>query len=164
MISDYARPVLLQQLLRAMQDESAPRSKAVVFAFLSLLVGLVACQSSVFSLWFSRRSYERSRGEMITMLYEKTLSRKILGESVSSTNSISGDDNDDGSHDSDLAQDALEGHSHYNVSTIIRKLGRLVRKYIWKSAKIKAKEPASIGKIYNLMRFVVYPNYSYAIY
>ena len=55
------------------------RNAAITYAVLALLVRLVASQCSVFNLWFSRRCYERSRGEMITMLYEKTLSRKIIG-------------------------------------------------------------------------------------
>ena len=51
-----------------MEDPLAPRTSAVTFAILALLVRLVAAQSGVFSLWFCRRCYERSRGEMITML------------------------------------------------------------------------------------------------
>ncbi|KAL8682945.1 MAG: hypothetical protein Q9186_001024 [Xanthomendoza sp. 1 TL-2023] len=93
-LSNFAGPILLQQLLRAMEDVHAPRSRAVTFAIISLFVRLVACQSSVFSLWYSRRSYERSRGEMITMLYEKTLARKIIGESVLSNMPKSSGDED----------------------------------------------------------------------
>lgn len=62
-----------------MQDTHAPRRAAVVYAVLSLVARLVASQSAVFSLWFGRRSYERARGEMITMLYEKMLMRKVIG-------------------------------------------------------------------------------------
>ena len=52
-------------------------SASVIYAVLSLLVRLFASQCSAFNLWFSRRCYERSRGEMITMLSEKILSRKV---------------------------------------------------------------------------------------
>ena len=62
-----------------MERSDTHRDAAITYAMLSLLVRLVASQCSVFNLWFSRRCYERSRGEMITMLYEKTLSRKIIG-------------------------------------------------------------------------------------
>ena len=62
-----------------MGDSHAPRHAAVVYAVLSLIARLIAAQSAVFSLWFSRRSFERSRGEMITMLYEKMLTRKVVG-------------------------------------------------------------------------------------
>lgn len=62
-----------------MGDLHAPRRAAVVYAVLSLVARLIAGQAAVFGLWFSRRSYERSRGEMITMLYEKMLMRKVIG-------------------------------------------------------------------------------------
>lgn len=62
-----------------MESSDTHRNAAITYAMLSLLVRLVASQCSVFNLWFSRRCYERSRGEMITMLYEKTLSRKMIG-------------------------------------------------------------------------------------
>ncbi|KKA29310.1 hypothetical protein TD95_002387 [Thielaviopsis punctulata] len=51
---------------------------AVVYAVLILIANVACAQSQVFSLWFSRRAYERSRGEMITMIYEKTLRRKAF--------------------------------------------------------------------------------------
>ena len=62
-----------------MEGSDTHPNAAIIYAILSLLVRLIASQSSVFNLWFSRRCYERSRGEMITMLYEKTLSRKAIG-------------------------------------------------------------------------------------
>lgn len=76
---EYLMPVLLQQLLRSMEDGRAPKRAAVVYAVLSLVARLVSNQSAVFSLWFGRRAYERSRGELITMLYDKMLTRKVIG-------------------------------------------------------------------------------------
>ena len=92
-----------------MEDETAPPRAAIVYALISLVVKLMDVQSEVFSLWYGRRCYERSRGEMVTMLHEKVLSRKIIGASMDSTN-----------------VDPLK------------------------------KEPASMGKILNLMRNDVY--------
>ena len=69
-------PILLQRILLAM--EGASRRQALMFALLSLIVRLISTQSSILNLWFGRRCYERSRGEMITMIYEKTLDRKII--------------------------------------------------------------------------------------
>ncbi|KAL9104794.1 MAG: hypothetical protein Q9163_000292 [Psora crenata] len=77
----FATPALLQQVLRSMEDQNAPQRATIVYALLSLTVRMIGCQSSVFSLWYGRRCYERSRGEMITMLHEKVLSRKIIGVS-----------------------------------------------------------------------------------
>lgn len=45
---------------------------------MSLAIRLIASQTGVFSLWFSRRIYERSRGEMFTMVFEKSLTRKVV--------------------------------------------------------------------------------------
>ena len=71
-------PALLQQLLRSMKDTAVTTRASVVYASIALVVRLISCQSSVFSTWYGRRCYERGRGEMITMLHEKALSRKII--------------------------------------------------------------------------------------
>jgi ABC-type multidrug transport system fused ATPase/permease subunit len=78
LLGRLAVPVLLQQILKAMENPLAPTSAAITYALLTWAVTLIATQSAVLDLWYSRRAYERSRGEMITMLYEKTLTRKIV--------------------------------------------------------------------------------------
>ncbi|KAL8924299.1 MAG: hypothetical protein Q9208_004080 [Pyrenodesmia sp. 3 TL-2023] len=152
-LSRFAEPVLLQQLLLSMEDVSAPRSKAVTFAVLSLFVRLVACQSSVFSLWFSRRSYERSRGEMITMLYEKTLSRKIVGElALSEKPNASGEDLNGAVVDSSITDEGPDS-LWKKIQEPVRKFGRFLKsKFRKPSTQEDTKQPASIGKVYNLMR------------
>ncbi|KAJ8605049.1 hypothetical protein MRB53_041561 [Persea americana] len=137
----YTVPVILQRLLASMQDRDAPVSATINYAGYMLLVRLIVVQSEVMSLWFGRRCYERSRGEMITMLYDKTLGRKIsLASSVPQSNGST---------------------SHQNVSTSNDKaetkstmLGRLKAMFAsaFGSRKGQIKEPASIGKILNLMR------------
>jgi len=77
--ANYSIPLMLQVLLIAMENLKAQKESAIFWSALIMLARFIAAQSAVFSLWFSRRCYERSRGEMITMLYEKTLNRKILG-------------------------------------------------------------------------------------
>lgn len=62
-----------------MEDPDAPQSAAMTYTVLSFIARFISGQIGVLSLWNGRRAYERSRGEMITMLYEKTLSRKIVG-------------------------------------------------------------------------------------
>jgi hypothetical protein len=79
LLAGFSVPVLLQQLLRSMEDSESPKSAAITYAAFSLAARLIASQTAVLNLWFSRRSYERSRGELITMIYEKTLTRKIVG-------------------------------------------------------------------------------------
>lgn len=70
--------VFLKQLLSALEDPLPNRKVAVVYGTFILIVRLVGAQSGVFNLWFCRRAYERCRGEMITMIYEKTLMRKAF--------------------------------------------------------------------------------------
>jgi ABC-type multidrug transport system fused ATPase/permease subunit len=59
--------------------EIGNKNATITYAALTVALRLLASQLAVFNLWYQRRAYERSRGELITMLYEKTLNRKILG-------------------------------------------------------------------------------------
>ncbi|KAF3766151.1 P-loop containing nucleoside triphosphate hydrolase protein [Cryphonectria parasitica EP155] len=70
--------VFLKELLTALEGENANRRVAVVYGVFILLVRLIGAQSGIFNLWFCRRAYERCRGELITMIYEKTLRRKAF--------------------------------------------------------------------------------------
>lgn len=70
--------IFLKLLLSALQDQDPNQKVAVVYGAFILLVRLIGAQSGVFNLWFCRRAYERCRGEMITMIYEKTLNRKAF--------------------------------------------------------------------------------------
>ncbi|KAL8818729.1 MAG: hypothetical protein Q9223_002701 [Gallowayella weberi] len=155
-LSNFAGPILLQQLLRAMENPHAPRSRAVTFAVISLFVRLVACQSSVFSLWYSRRSYERSRGEMITMMYEKTLARKIVADSAPS-NMPKPSGTEDGHTRPECSANTKPAGSLRAAYKTLRRFGRYFTRTTSKGVSPKAeKKPASIGKIYNLMRNDVY--------
>ncbi|KAK3319209.1 hypothetical protein B0H66DRAFT_476069 [Apodospora peruviana] len=76
--AELAEPLLLKQLLAALTAEHPDTRTAVIYATLTLFARLLRAQAGVFDLWFCRRNYERSRGEMITMIYEKTLRRKAF--------------------------------------------------------------------------------------
>lgn len=125
-----------------MEDPNAPRRAALTYAILSLVVRLIANQSAVFSLWFGRRAYERSRGEMITMLYEKTLSRKV----VSVSSKARADENSKNDGNGVAKEESRRGWT--KVVEFLR------RPFISKKAKHddRSKELASMGKIMNLMR------------
>lgn len=111
-----------------MGDLRAPRRAAVVYAVLSLVARLIASQAAVFGLWFSRRSYERSRGEMITMLYEKMLMRKVIGlqEVPSNANTESETEQENNTKNT---EPSAEKHD-------------------------QGRQSASMGKVLNLMRYV----------
>jgi hypothetical protein len=137
--------VLLQKILQSMENPLAPRRAAMNYAVLSLVVRLIASQSAVFTLWYGRRAYERSRGEMITMLYEKTLSRKVV--SISSKTIVE--------VNLDITTNGVSKHVESRTWKVA--LNYLISpfKYCFvrrsKSAS-KEKQLASMGKILNLMR------------
>lgn len=87
------------------------------------------------------------------MLYEKTLSRRIIGElAVSDKSTPNGDHLSDAVPGSDMPLKVSEvrpkkGHGP------IRAIGRFLNFKFWPSpANKQPQQPASIGKIYNLMR------------
>lgn len=80
LITKYGEPLILQLLLKAMQHLRTEKRPAVTYALVILIFRVVNAQSEVFSLWYARRCYERSRGELVTMIYEKTLHRKVIGQ------------------------------------------------------------------------------------
>lgn len=175
LVANYSTPLILQKLLQAMEKIDLSKRPAVTFAILTLVVRLVAAQSAVFSLWFGRRCYERSRGEMITMLFEKTLNRKIIG-SVNNETSSEGEQPETGSEDDSL-QDGREAatddtHGERNgllngqnkasnrgtsrVSNMLEAARAWIPFGLGKKYEQPKKAPASMGKILNLMRGDVY--------
>ncbi|KAK5467067.1 hypothetical protein LTS15_000037 [Exophiala xenobiotica] len=159
LVTNYSAPVILQRLLNAMEQINTNKQPAVTFAFLILVVRFVAAQSAVFSLWFQRRCYERSRGEMITMLYEKTLHRKILGglpqengKGVKHTE-----------HESGTLPESEQLLDHHVKP--LRSFARRAQRAIYqvrslftynKTSDVEHKMPASMGKLFNLFRYDCY--------
>ena len=125
-----------------MQDSESIKTNAIIYAVLRLVVRLIGAQSYALGLWYSRRAYERSRGEMITMLYEKTLSRKIIGTHAEPAESP--DDDDDR-----VLQESTQ--STY-PSILWMKLTGWMSSQSHSAKKEISKQPASMGKILNLMR------------
>jgi len=111
-----------------MEDPHAPRRAAVVYAVLSLLARLLASHTAVFGLWFGRRCYERSRGEMITMLYEKMLTRKVIGLQEKRPKA-----------DSELVEDS---NSESTIGS--------------NNEPEEETQSASMGKVLNLMRYIAH--------
>ncbi|KIW66306.1 hypothetical protein PV04_08503 [Phialophora macrospora] len=162
--ANYSAPVILQKLLQAMETINIEKRPAIQWALLILVVRLVAAQSAVFSLWFGRRCYERSRGEMITMLYEKTLNRKILGGLPQKAGRGHGPeaepvpDASEAEETGDLpeTEQLLGGHVKRPNSHAKRAQARIekIKSFfvLRKQAEVERKLPASMGKILNLFR------------
>ncbi|KAF2275668.1 uncharacterized protein EI97DRAFT_420070 [Westerdykella ornata] len=163
-------PVLLQRLLASMNDNGlSPRSATIMYALISVTLRLISAQCNVFTLWYSRRVYERSRGEMITMLYEKTLKRKILGTREPDVEPEPVPNGEVGEQADGNAAGNENGNADANahVSAQKKSFGAVGR--FFKSARIivgaafakrkkdaKREDAASTGKILNLMRNDVY--------
>ncbi|KAK8114712.1 ABC transporter [Apiospora kogelbergensis] len=139
--ANLGTPMLLQRLLASIQSATSPREESIAFAGAILAVRLAASQTGVFSLWYCRRAYERSRGEMITSIYAKTLTRKSQGFTP---------DDKDPAH---VNGNDLNGQEP-EQGWFARLLARLPwRKKSSKYTLIKPKQPpATMGKILNLMR------------
>ncbi|KAL2074658.1 hypothetical protein VTL71DRAFT_8437 [Oculimacula yallundae] len=148
LVANFSAPILLQKILQSMENHRAPKQAALKYALLSLIVRLVSSQTGVFSLWYGRRAYERSRGELITMLYEKTLSRKVV--SISSKAVIEVE-----------PETMANGHTKDEDRSQFEKIGDVFMKpFRWiggRTKKVeKPKDLASMGKIMNLMRSDAY--------
>ena len=151
-MKDYAAPVLLQLLLQSMEDVQAPQRAAITYATIALVVRLIATQSSVFSLWYCRRSYERSRGEMITMLYEKTLKRQLVTTKINPASTRT-----NGSSNGALSDaKSPEGTLRRIRSKAKQVVGKVLPKFRHEVKTKAIEEPASMGKILNMMRNDVY--------
>ncbi|KAK4153494.1 P-loop containing nucleoside triphosphate hydrolase protein [Chaetomidium leptoderma] len=181
MLLELAEPVLLKQLLGALTSKQPNIRTAIVYAGITLFARLVKTQLGVFSLWFSRRNYERSRGEMITMIHEKTLRRKAFtfpssqevtqeqteteqpeppSEGISTSTTLT--DDDTSNHDDD---DDADSNSSSKPSKFQKLRSLVYRGYTKPNAKPPAPtlptpqpqdpptaSPASTGKILNLLR------------
>ncbi|KAL7629236.1 hypothetical protein AAE478_000756 [Parahypoxylon ruwenzoriense] len=150
--ANLSNPVLLQRLLQSIEKDFAQKRESLFYALAILLVRLVACQSGVFLLWFSRRAYERSRGEMLTAVYAKTLARKSFGLRTDLNEDL--DDNDiDPSEEAPLLSGKPAEKSR--LASLLEFL-RLRRIRDPGEAKSVSEQPATMGKILNLMRNDVY--------
>lgn len=123
-----------------MKAENRSNRVALVYAMLSLVLRLIAAQSQVFNLWYGRRCYERSRGEMMMMVYEKALVRKNLFEQGADDKSAEGEQQEE--------EDPNKSSKRSWLWSLLT---------LWRTPrKEKSKAPVSMGKIFNLLRGDVY--------
>lgn len=125
-----------------MENTALPKRIALTYAVLWMVIRLVAAQAQVLFLWYSRRCYERSRGEMVMMIYEKALSRKnVFDQQTLEKEEEQEDLNQDGqASDEDSSNDRQ------------RKICGIFPLRQKKEGKKKPKTAASMGKIFNLLR------------
>ncbi|KAI0456601.1 ABC transporter [Xylaria acuta] len=165
--ANLSAPLLLQNLLVSIEKGPEHRMESIYWAFAMLILRLVSTQSGVFSLWFGRRAYERSRGEMITMVYAKTLARKSYGQQVGNAEDAQDNGAEHGhenghEYDNDGAGVVDEGtpllgrKSKTNRFERILEFLKLRKPSPLKKTKSPPQQPATMGKILNLMKSDVY--------
>ncbi|KAK0643416.1 P-loop containing nucleoside triphosphate hydrolase protein [Cercophora newfieldiana] len=174
--AELAEPVLLKQLLAALAAEHPNTRAALIYAGIICIARLVSAQSGVFTLWYSRRNYERCRGEMITMIYEKTLRRKAFtipsGDETDAAKAATDElppSPTDISSSATLAETESEGNGGVDQAKPVqsrfswitrcfrRRYERVANPATRNTSAAKTPEPpASTGKILNLLRNDVY--------
>lgn len=139
-----------------MENKDFSKRPALIYALLILAANVASYQTVVFSLWFSRRCYERSRGEMITMLYEKTLSRKIIDTPDEATSDDESSNVPNGNGPPETATKTPSSLLTKLCEKSPRFLNAIFRgkSALDTSKEVKGKTRASTGKILNLMRYV----------
>lgn len=150
--ANLSNPALLQRLLQSIEKGLDHRNESFLYALATLSVRLVACQSGVFLLWFSRRAYERSRGEMLTAVYAKTLARKSFGLRTD----LDEVPQENGGAEPDEDTPLLGGKPKKSRWVRLLETLRLRSPKAPSKAKGASEQPASMGKILNLMRNDVY--------
>ncbi|PQE13502.1 ABC transporter protein [Rutstroemia sp. NJR-2017a WRK4] len=152
-----ASPLLLQKILASMENPLAPRQATLTYALIALAIRLLDMQCYVFAIWYGRRAYERSRGVMITMLYEKTLSRKAVSISTKPKETA------DNGHSTNGSNGTSNGGIATTSKTVNQTFWRRIFSVFWSTVSApfvsrskepeKKKELATMGKILNIMKF-----------
>lgn len=152
LLANLAIPVLLQQLLRAMENPSAPITAAITYAVLSLVVRIITAQTGILSLWYGRRCYERSRGEIITMLYEKTLNRRMIGVHEKPEIDMVEDDDEIFAEEEERVSTTEQAIADNSSRKWFRNPFKRKADPVRELVKEASKESASMGKVLNLLR------------
>ncbi|KAI0636054.1 P-loop containing nucleoside triphosphate hydrolase protein [Trametes polyzona] len=104
----FIPPYALQRILTALSDP-APDAKntAYLFAVVAFLANLSFAQVDINKLWFTRRCYERTRGQLFCALHYKALKRRDIGAQVSKK-----DEDDEGNADLGKIVNLMQGDAY----------------------------------------------------
>jgi ABC-type multidrug transport system fused ATPase/permease subunit len=87
-ILTYSAPYILNKILKVLDpnnrdaDKAEMRAAAYKLAFLAFVLNILKAFIEVFRQFHGRRAYERSRGILITMVFDKATKRKDTSGSV----------------------------------------------------------------------------------
>ncbi|KAL7279294.1 hypothetical protein ACG7TL_007135 [Trametes sanguinea] len=91
----FIPPYALQHILTALADPSPDEKRtAYMFAVVTLFAHLSFAQVDINKLWFTRRCYERTRGQLFCALHYKALKRRDVGAQMAKDGNEEGDGDD----------------------------------------------------------------------
>ena len=61
-----------------MENPNLGKKPAILYAIMLFLRTILATQLAMMGMWYGRRCYERTRGELSMLIYQKALSRKMI--------------------------------------------------------------------------------------
>jgi ABC-type multidrug transport system fused ATPase/permease subunit len=138
-----------------MENPHGTKRVVLIYALLSLIIRLIYAQLDLLLTWYGRRCYERSRGEMIMMIFEKATTRKnVIGSAPGkeSNGPVSQTNGSVPNGVSSVGKSAgFTSRLRQHLSLLGRFLGRGHRQ-----PSEQEKKSASMGKVLNLFRGDVY--------
>ncbi|KAI0687745.1 P-loop containing nucleoside triphosphate hydrolase protein [Cytidiella melzeri] len=82
----FVPPFALQQILAALADsDPQARTTAYLYTFVFFIANMSFAQVDAFQTWYTRRCYERTRGQLFCALHWKALKRRDIGGKVASS-------------------------------------------------------------------------------
>lgn len=82
-VLNFAQPFFLKLILEALSSDSPElKTRAYHLALLAFAFSLIRAELELFRTWHSRRGYERVRGALITMVFDKATKRKDTSGSL----------------------------------------------------------------------------------
>jgi ABC-type multidrug transport system fused ATPase/permease subunit len=166
--------MLLQQLLKSMESLSSDKGTVLMWASMILGRGLLEAHISSLSMWYSRRCFERTRGELIMSIYEKVALRKMIvgNEKQKKSQSTAVPKVDEGENGLESVPKTINGNASKPVENLNGESKRatpkpktssphrlsakmkLLKELIWATRETTAKATgyASSGQVLNLIR------------
>ncbi|KAH8100998.1 P-loop containing nucleoside triphosphate hydrolase protein [Cristinia sonorae] len=101
----FVPPYCLQRILSALADPAPEaRSTAYVYTFVMFLANLSFAQVDINQRWYTRRCYERTRGQLFCALHYKALKRRDVGSKAGSGDDKKGDKDESENESADLGK------------------------------------------------------------
>ncbi|KAH9902650.1 P-loop containing nucleoside triphosphate hydrolase protein [Cubamyces lactineus] len=106
----FVPPYALQRILTALADPTpGAKNTAYLFAVVAFFANLSFAQVDINKLWFTRRCYERTRGQLFCALHYKALKRRDVGAQMSKKE---GEEEEEGNADLGKIVNLMQGDAY----------------------------------------------------